>query len=453
MNTEKKKIGELLVDAGYVTPAQVAEALDVQKKKHDRICSTLIDLGYLTDDDFLEFLASIPGTASVNLSSCEIDQDLLDLVPADLAKELEVVPIGKIGNLLTVGMVCPLDEAGQKKLEDTTGFIVKPVLCSKNAVQRAFDRYYEEPEPLEYEDQEEPAAAESGQAASVDMETLKGPLQLRRIAQLVEEIEELPTLPDVLNLISAIVNDPDSSADDLAKVVASDSALSAKILKLANSAAYGFSREISSIKHAISMLGFRETQALAISVSVFNNLVDVQRFDFNSYWNHSFACGTVSRLISLNLPEKKMENAFVAGLLHDIGKVVIAMSMRGKQERMNSLSSSSDITPLEAEEKVLGITHAEVGYLLGERWRLPAPLVNAIRFHHLPELEPAPKGLGNVVFLGDRFCSVQPPQKIMETSFDERVLDALKTLEMPENSLIKALDAYSTIASDITVFS
>lgn len=437
---ERRRIGELLVEEGYLTVEQLEEALRVQEKKRDRIGSILIDLGYLTEATFLEFLANTPGIASVELPRCEIDRAVLDLVPKDVARRLEVVPIGKLRNLLTVAMVCPLDEASQKELESLTGLKVKPVLCSKTAVQGALERYYNGSEEVV-----------SIFGPESDVSGLEQSLKLRRVAKLVEEIEDLPTLPDIAKMLSAVVHDPNSSASDVARIISSDSALSAKILKLANSAAYGFSRNISSIQQAVALLGLREIYAFALSVFVIDQFIDAAQFDLKVYWNHSFRCASLSKLISGGMGTQRTESAFVAGLLHDMGKVVLAMSMSGKQERATSLAPTGETTRVELEERVLGTTHAEVGHLLAEHWFLPPELTSAIRFHHLPELEPESKGLAPIVFLANTFCKAEPLSAMGEIKFDNRVLDLLKNLDLSETLLRSTLEAFAKISGQITV--
>ncbi|RJP70785.1 MAG: HDOD domain-containing protein [Candidatus Abyssobacteria bacterium SURF_17] len=437
----KRMIGELLVEGGYVTVQQVEYALEVQKKKkkRDRICNILMDLGYLTEEAFLEFLTSMPGMASVELARCEIPSEVLGLVPKELALQLEIVPIGRLRNLLTVAMVCPIDKAGREKLEAVTGLKIKPVLCPRRAVYRALDRYYREPQEIG-----------AGSPVETVMSALDVSLKLQRVARLVQEIEELPTLPAIVSTISAIVNDPKSSSADLAKVISADGALSSKILRLANSPAFGFSRKISDIKHAITLLGFKETQALAMSVAVFDRLsVGQTQFDFKAYWNHSFSCATLSRLLSANLDDHAMETAFVAGLLHDVGKVVLAMSLR---DRKIQLASADSETRIEAEEKTIGINHAEIGYLLADHWLLPSPLANAIRYHHVPEVELGPKGLSRVVFLADIFSKINTAELSEDMNSNKRVDNILKELNISEGALRKALDGYGEIAADIVVF-
>ncbi len=429
----KRRIGELLVEGGYVTIDQVNEALIIQKRRHERIANILIDLGYLSESDFLEFLGTIPGSASIELSACEIEREILDLVPAHLARSLETVPIGKLGQSLTVAMVCPLDEAGREKLEEATGLKVRPVLCSRGAVYTALDRYYTE----------EPAVAVSPAGDDTDLSDLEDTLKLRRIARLIEEIGEIPTLPTIIQTITDIVNDPDSSAADLANVISGDVGLSAKILKLANSAAFGFSREISDIQHAIALLGFRQTQALAMSVPVFENLIKLAKFDFQSFWRHSLRCAKLSRLLSLALTSRGNDSAFVAGLLHDIGQVVFAMSVRGKQEQADALRSEARISPIEAEEKVLGITHAEIGYHLAEHWLLPPTLTAAIRYHHAPEMQPQPQDTSGVVFLANSFCDMKPAVFQQIEHFDEKTCAILGDLRISDAAFKEALQSFA----------
>ena len=432
--TKRKRIGELLVDGGYVTPGQVEHALEIQDTKKERIGNILIDLGYLTEEKFVEFLSSMPGTASVELSACEIEKEILDLVPSDLARRLELVPIGKLGNTLTVGMVCPLDDVGRRNLEDALDLKIRAVLCSRTALLKAFDRYYGDSDDY---------------ATKKRLSGLEGPMKLRRVAKLVEEIEDLPTLPYILSRVTAVVNDPESSASDLANVIATDGSLSAKVLRLANSPAYGFSREISDIKQAIALLGFRETQALAITVSVFDHLIDRSALDFREYWRHSYACATLAKLISFSQKVDGKEYAFISGLLHDIGKVVLAMKMRGKQKEAYELHSDTGILSLEAEEKVMGITHAEAGFLLAEHWLLPTAVAKAIRYHHSPDLDPESSGPATTIYLADLFSKAELHQLENIEKFYGDVPDALDTLGISEDVFRKILKAFRGMASQI----
>lgn len=435
---EQKKIGELLIEAGYITAQHVDQALRIQRSTGERICSILIDLGHLSEENFLEFLSQTPGMASVDISSIKIEDEVMNLVPEEVARRLELVPIGQLGSTVTVAMVYPLDEKELQELENIVGMKVRPVLCARSAILDAIESHFER------EKKKFRVEGDEGE----DLSAFEGPLKLTRIARLIQEIKDLPTLPDILNKVSAVINDPNSSAADLAKVVSSDGSLSGKLLRLANSPAYGFSRKISDIQHAIALLGFAETQSLAISVSVFDELSNKADFDYQGHWNHSLACATLARMISTNLKVGGMETAFTAGLLHDVGKVLLAIKMGGKQNKVNVLfSSSTGMTKLETEQKILGITHAEVGYLLAEHWLLPSVVTEAIRYHHSPEFGAESRVIANIVYLANLYC--EAAQFAESIVFDDPIMQSLGIIEVSEEAFRNTLQAYSQIAAEL----
>ncbi len=432
MDTQRKKIGALLVEQGYVTGEQVEKALEAQKTSHKRLGDVLIDLGFLTDHRFHEFLGTLEGMASVELDRYEISADIIKLIPKELARRYEAVPLGKMRNLLTVGMVCPLDETALATLDSTTGLKIKAVLCSRKAIYSALQRYY----PRESRTNEQSA----GSLPPVE------PTELLNARELMERVQELPTLPDIIQTVSAIVNDPKSSATDLAKLISTDAALSAKILKLANSPAYGFTRKVIDIRHAVALLGFRETQALALSISAFSYVRNGGSFDYRSHWNHSYACATLGKIIAANLSHEQQESAFVAGLLHDIGKAAFATNIFSNYRLRGN---SGKLLTSELDEEHLGISHAEFGFLLAEHWLLPSVLTHAIRYHHIPEHEQPPGGLAAVVYLANLFCDANRPAPAQN---DQVVTDVLDLLRIPPTLFSQVLEIYRDIASEISIF-
>ena len=136
------RIGNRLVREGLITSGQLAEALAAQKTTGRKIVETLIALGYMSDTQFVRFLAQQPGIPSISLENCAVTKDLIELVPADLARKHELFPIDKMGKLLTVGMVCPLDKGAIAEIQAWTALRVKPMLCSRADVRQALDKYY-----------------------------------------------------------------------------------------------------------------------------------------------------------------------------------------------------------------------------------------------------------------------------------------------------------------------
>ena len=137
-----ERLGGKLVKAGLISAHQLRHALEAQERKGGRLADILIHLGALDSYRFLEFLAKQPGTPSISLKNCRIQEDIVGLVPVEFCQENELIPIDKMGKLLTVGMVCPLDTAAIDKLHEMTGLRVKPMLVSRNEVKEAIQRYY-----------------------------------------------------------------------------------------------------------------------------------------------------------------------------------------------------------------------------------------------------------------------------------------------------------------------
>jgi putative nucleotidyltransferase with HDIG domain len=192
-------------------------------------------------------------------------------------------------------------------------------------------------------------------------------------------------LPVIVGRILEVADDSGSSANELAELVARDMSVSAKVLNLANSAFYGFSRRITTIPQAVVVLGFDTVRSLALSVSVFDTLKsnsgDVG-FDREAFWIHSIGCGTASRLIAKELAYRDTGTFFVAGLLHDLGKVILDTHFSAQYAEVVEEMIEEERSAIDAETDILDIDHAEVGAWLAVRWKFPEILVTPIAAHH-----------------------------------------------------------------------
>jgi putative nucleotidyltransferase with HDIG domain len=201
------------------------------------------------------------------------------------------------------------------------------------------------------------------------------------------KFKDLPTLPDVVAKVMQIVSNPLTTADDLNRVISLDQALTFKVLRLANSAYYGFPKEITNITQAVTILGFNTIRNLALSVSVHKMLfVDREKglFSYREFWKHGVAVGVCARVLARRVGYKSEENAFTAGLLHDIGKSLL--DSVDHQGFMHAIEKSRDEkVPLwQAERERFGLDHAALGARLAEIWNLPLELRHAIEFQHEP---------------------------------------------------------------------
>ena len=209
-------------------------------------------------------------------------------------------------------------------------------------------------------------------------------MSIPNVQDAVLRIKDLPTLPSVLGKILATAADPDSSALDLGHHIAADQSLSATLLKLVNSAYYGFYRQISSSSHAIVMLGFLEVRNLTLTATAFRTLgAGNSDYDRVQLWRHSLATAMASEKLA-KLLKLEMEGVFESGLLHDIGKVALDLLYPEEFREAAHRAHAEKRYVFEVEQEIFGIDHAAVGGLLGEHWNLPPGVVGAIRFHHNP---------------------------------------------------------------------
>jgi HD-like signal output (HDOD) protein len=248
---------------------------------------------------------------------------------------------------------------------------------------------------------------------------------------LVENIEDLPTLPAVVTRIVGMVEDPNTSAEDVNEVISQDPALTAKILKLVNSAFYGFSRRISTVTEAVVILGFNTVKSLALSASVFEVFEGEgsEHFDRVGLWEHSIATGVAGEMAANRIRYPNVEEVMVAGILHKIGQVVIDQYFHEELTRVIAYAREHDTTMLEAEREILGVGHPRVGGWLAERWNLPAEISAAISYYHDPFEAPEDyRRLPMLIHVGDVLARTKHigwnPDDV-EPEFKEGVWDEL----------------------------
>jgi putative nucleotidyltransferase with HDIG domain len=232
-------------------------------------------------------------------------------------------------------------------------------------------------------------------------------MSLNRLKSIVDRIQDLPTLPRTVFRITEVINNPQSSARDLSAVITDDQVLTARLLRLVNSSFYGFPVRIATVTAAIVLLGFDAIRHLLLTTSVFDLFAAPDRQQqavCEALWDHSLGCAVAAKNIGSFVRHEKVEELFVCGLLHDIGKIVEMTHMKEAYARVTALTAERNLSMAEAEEAVLGYTHTQIGHFLAERWNLPETVAAVILHHHAPEAAGAYGQEAAIVHLADVLC-------------------------------------------------
>jgi putative nucleotidyltransferase with HDIG domain len=208
------------------------------------------------------------------------------------------------------------------------------------------------------------------------------------VAEVLKCPVKVPTLPLVYTRLLEVMNDPYSSAADVGAVIGDDPGLTARLLRLVNSAFYGYPSRIDSVKQGLSVVGTQQLHDLALATSVIGMFQDVPEdlVGMMTFWHHSLACGVCARVIATERREPNVERLFVAGLLHDIGRLMIyTKNPDGARAALEHARLNDELLHV-AETKVMGYEHAKVGEALLQAWKLPASLREPVAYHHRPTL-------------------------------------------------------------------
>lgn len=248
--------------------------------------------------------------------------------------------------------------------------------------------------------------------------------QIEHLKRKVSDLSALPTLPGVVRFVSTMVEDGNSSMQDVGEIITRDQVLSAKILRMVNSPFYGFPGRISSVTHALVLLGFSVVKGLILSQAVFDNLSKQHR----GLWEHSLGTAVVSRRIAKAMGIQDCEEIMIAGLLHDLGKVILAVVEPLEYEAVIRQAQEQRLHISEAERMHFGVDHCEVAHWVCERWHLPSRLIDVLCHHHAPhqaKAEPEPTAIVHVADIFARAMGYGDPGDLVMPPLDRLAFASL----------------------------
>lgn len=205
--------------------------------------------------------------------------------------------------------------------------------------------------------------------------------------RILRTLKDLPPMPQVAQKAREVINSPASSFKDLARVIETDQAIVTRILKIANSPYYGLSGKVSSVQHASVVLGSKtlmEVLNLACSSEILGQTLTGYDLDAGELWRHSLAVASASQIIARRVNPGHEQDAFAAGLIHDVGKIILDPYIQERKDAFRSFVEQGNETFLQAERHLLGFDHAELAAEACQQWHIPEQIAIAIRYHHDP---------------------------------------------------------------------
>ncbi|MCD6570375.1 MAG: HDOD domain-containing protein [Deltaproteobacteria bacterium] len=225
--------------------------------------------------------------------------------------------------------------------------------------------------------------------------------------RILADVNALPAISAVASQMASIMNDPDVDIQDVVGIVEYDPGITANVLRLANSSYFGGLHSIGSIRQAIMRLGMNKLFDLIV-ISATHEVIDKPIAGYNlppgELWRHSVAVAITARNFASGLGIMAEDTAFTAGLLHDVGKIVIGAFVEKDFNKINAIAKTSDLSFETAEREIFGVDHAEIGAAVLDMWKFPTPVTRAVRFHHSPEAVQGSAPEVDAIHIADILC-------------------------------------------------
>jgi HD-like signal output (HDOD) protein len=225
---------------------------------------------------------------------------------------------------------------------------------------------------------------------------------------MIRQVVNLPTIPETMTRVTALLDDPNVELDEVAEVILTDQVMASRVIKIVNSPMFRPMHQIKSLKRALIYLGFRRIREIALTCSIIKTFEGKEGvFDVKTFWEHSFGVGIVSKIIAQRVRYPETEKAYICGIVHDIGEVFLSSYMSAEFQKIVDLIKGTCHTFAEGELFMLGATHCDLGFCLAKKWNFPLEYCDVIENHHTPKDATFDPMLVAIVNLADLFCSVR----------------------------------------------
>lgn len=275
----------------------------------------------------------------------------------------------------------------------------------------------------------------------------------QRLDQILASVEKMRPMPTSVTRILNALDDPNNTAGMISDLIGLDQALAASVLQMANSAGMGFNTVCTNISDAVMRLGFKRVKTLVLGAASSGPLtrrLNGYRLGAGELWNHSVATAVTAQSVSQFLHYPDTEEAYVGGLLHDMGKLILDQYMMVDYMRIVELMHNYHLALWQVEEKLLGIDHSLVGSLMAQKWNFPVVLVDAIRYHHAPSLARSKQQLGAIINIAnalakdEKYLRLDPngnnihPESLIILNIDESQINRMKEMVIRNRTINSA---------------
>lgn len=232
--------------------------------------------------------------------------------------------------------------------------------------------------------------------------------RMEKAEAMIRQVVNLPTIPETMTRVTALLDDPNVELDEVAEVILTDQVMASRVIKIVNSPMFRPMHQIKSLKRALIYLGFRRIREIALTCSIIKTFEGKEGvFDVKTFWEHSFGVGIVSKIIAQRVRYPETEKAYICGIVHDIGEVFLSSYMSAEFQKIVDLIKGTCHTFAEGELFMLGATHCDLGFCLAKKWNFPLEYCDVIENHHTPKDATFDPMLVAIVNLADLFCSVR----------------------------------------------
>jgi len=263
--------------------------------------------------------------------------------------------------------------------------------------------------------------------------------------EVVSRVEDIPAFPVTITRIIKLTEDPESTVQDIENEIIQDQSLTVRVLRFANSTHYGYSRKISTISQATVVLGFQAIKSIALAATVSKMMTKElpgYGLEKEALWNQSQTCAIAARLIARKARYPKPDEAYVAGLLRDVGKVIMDHYLKEEMAAVQDTVEKELIPFMEAEEKMIGFHHGQIGAKIAEKWNLPEELVESIAYHHDPDQASINEKLVAITHMADAMVmmlGIQMGADGLQYSFSTKAMEMLDLTEIQMQELLSEL--------------